>query len=141
MYRLGLKTAILIHLFEMKSYIKIIGPPIAKTIKALEKIAVDMPEVCIMSTPIEASVGISGSGFSSVYGSLDGIGTINSYFEAEMPEERCNNIISKSGESLGEYDFYFEWFKTPPMESVVQLIEKIDDAVKKTGAKYTITTK
>ena len=125
----------------MKSYIKIIGPPIGKTIKALEKIAVDMPEVCIMSIPIEASIGIKGAGFASPFGSLDSIDNINSHFEAEMPEERCNNIISKSGESLGEYDFYFEWFKTPPMESVVLLIEKIDDAVKKTGAKYTITTK
>ena len=141
MYRLGLKTAILIHLFEMKSYIKIIGPPIAKTIKALEKIAVDMPEVCIMSMPIETTLGISGSGFQSLGSPFEQPGYVNTYFGAEMPEKRCSNIISKSGESLGEYDFYFEWFKTPPMESVVLLIEKIDAAVKQTGAKYTITTK
>ena len=34
----------------MKSYIKIYGPPIVKAVKALETVAVDMPEVCIMST-------------------------------------------------------------------------------------------
>ena len=37
----------------MKSYIKIYGPPVLKAIKALETIAVDMPEVCIWNTIIE----------------------------------------------------------------------------------------
>ena len=32
----------------MKSYIKILGPPLLESIRALESIAVDMPEVCIM---------------------------------------------------------------------------------------------
>jgi hypothetical protein len=126
----------------MKSYIKIIGPPVLKTIKELEKIAVEMPEVCIMSVPIEASIGIGGLG--SIYtpgGMLASSSSVISYFGSEMPEERCNNIISKSGESLGEYDFYFEWFKNPSMENITLLIEKIDEAVEKTGAKYTITTK
>ena len=118
----------------MKSYIKVIGPPILKTIKELEKIAVEMPEVCIMSIPIETGA--------PTFGNLTGDSAgINSYCEAEMPEERCNNIISKSGESLGEYDFYFEWFKKPSMEDLRLLIEKIDAAADKTGAKYTITTK
>jgi hypothetical protein len=141
-HTLGLIIVILYLLFEMKSYVKVIGPPVAKTIKALEKIAVDMPEVCIMSTPIEASLGIAGIGFGTsgvaFFESSDGI---NSYFEAEISEERCNTIISKSGETLGEYDFYFEWFKTPKMDELMILIEKIDEAVTKTGAKYTITTK
>ena len=124
----------------MKSYVKIIGPPIAKTIKALEKVAVTMPEVCIMSTPIEVSLGLTPTSSSGIP-ALDDAISINRYFDAEMPEERCHNIISKSGESLGEHDFYFEWFKNPSMEDIIQLIEKIDDAVKKTGAQYTITTK
>ena len=37
----------------MISYIKIYGPPLLKAIKALEKIAVDMPEVCIMDNQIK----------------------------------------------------------------------------------------
>ena len=32
----------------MRSYIKIYGPPILEAIKELEKLAVDMPGVCIM---------------------------------------------------------------------------------------------
>jgi hypothetical protein len=128
----------------MKSYIKIIGPPILKTIKELEKIAVEMPEVCIMSLPIETLI-VEGTGFLSYGGTLDdtvgGHAGINSYFGAQMPEERCSNIISKSGERLGEYDFYFEWFKNPSIDEVELLIEKIDKAVMKTGASYTITTK
>jgi hypothetical protein len=32
----------------MRSYIKIYGPPILEAIKELEKLAVDLPEVCIM---------------------------------------------------------------------------------------------
>jgi hypothetical protein len=129
----------------MKSYIKIMGPPVLETIKELEKVAVEMPEVCVMSVPIEASMGIQGSGFLSTGGILDdtvgNYASVNSYFGAQMPKERCSNIISKSGERLGEYDFYFEWFKDPSMENILVLIEKIDSAVTKTGAKYTITTK
>ncbi len=123
----------------MKSYIKIFGPPVGKTIKALEKIAVKIPEVCIMSAPIRAAMGLPQSAARG--GFFGDPGSINVYFEAEMPEERCSKIISKSGESLGEYNFYFEWFKTPSMEDTMMLIGKIDAAVKKTGAQYTITTK
>jgi hypothetical protein len=129
------------HLFEMKSYIKIFGPPVFKTIKELEKIAVEMPDVCIMSLPIEASIGKEGVGIYTRGGMFEDYSNMTSYFGSEIPEERCNNIISKSGERLGRYDFYFEWFKNPSMENINLLIEKIDEAVEKTGAKYTITTK
>jgi hypothetical protein len=122
----------------MKSYIKIIGPPIAKTIKALEKVAVDMPEVCIMSVPIEATLGTP---YTDTGVGLNDAISINRYFSADMPEERCDKIISKSGESLGENDFYFEWFKEPTMEDINMLIEKVDKAVAETGASYMITTK
>jgi hypothetical protein len=123
----------------MKSYIKIIGPPIVKTIKALEKIAVNMPEVCIMSMPIQATLEtpFTNTGF----GGLNSAMSINTYFSADMSEERCDKIISKSGESLGEYDFYFEWFQDPSMNDVMMLVEKVDEVVSETGASYTITTK
>jgi hypothetical protein len=123
----------------MKSYIKLYGPPIFKALKALETIAVDMPEVCIMDTPIELGLsypvtGSSPSGLSTADGVL-------SYFGGGISEERCDSIISKSGESLGEYDFYFEWFRQPSMNDVTMLIEKIDEALIDLGVKYTITTK
>ena len=52
-----------------------------------------------------------------------------------------HTIISKSGESLGEYDFFFEWFTKPTMSQVLGLITKIDEAMEKVGCRYSITTK
>jgi len=37
----------------MRSCIKIYGPPILEAIRELEKVAVDMPEVCIMDYVIQ----------------------------------------------------------------------------------------
>ena len=39
----------------MKSFIKIYGPPVLKAIRELERIAIDMPEVCIIDTVIVSS--------------------------------------------------------------------------------------
>jgi hypothetical protein len=124
----------------MKSFIKIYGPPIAKAIKALEKIAIDMPEVCIMNINLADYTGIAGYPHDSP---VSGLGDIMRYFGGVgvISEERCDTIISKSGESPGEYDFYFEWFKKPSTEELNDLIEKIDKTMEKVGTKYTITTK
>ncbi|MBD3206551.1 hypothetical protein GF319_09455 [Candidatus Bathyarchaeota archaeon] len=128
----------------MKTFIKIYGPPILKSIKALEKISVDMPEVCIMDTPIQLTMGLSE--YASPYGSGEAAFNtpynVREYFgEEDIPEERCSSIISNSGESLGEYDFFFEWFKNPSMEEVTSLITKIDEALRPLGSFYTATTK
>ena len=115
----------------LKSYIKIYGPPILKAIRALEKAAIDMPEVCIWDTLIEAV---------PMYDSSDVLG----YFQlsgVELPSQRCSQIISKSGEKVGEYNFYFEWFKNPTQEELNVFIEKIDNALTPIGCRYTITTK
>lgn len=130
----------------MKSYVKIFGPPLLKAIKTLEKIAVDMPEVCIMDTTIAADIGVPQMGM-SVMGmtesTLDSQEGVLKFFGGEgvISEERCDTIISKSGESLGEHDFFFEWFTKPTMKQVEDLIERIDEALAPLGVKYTITTK
>lgn len=116
----------------MKSYIKIYGPPTMKAIKELQKIAVGMPDVCIMDTVIAQGL----PRFDTIEGTMDFFGGAS-----EITLERCNNIISKSGESLGEHDFYFEWFTDPKMDQLNDLIGKIDEAMTPHGAKYTITTK
>jgi thiamine biosynthesis protein ThiC len=115
------------------SFIKIYGPPVYDAIKELEKIAVDMQDVCIMDTIID----------SAPLGAYDNYEYTSSYFNfiPAIQVERCNNIISKSGEKLGEYDFYFEWFIKPTMEQVNTLIKKIDKTLKPLGCIYTITTK
>jgi hypothetical protein len=116
----------------MKSYIKVYGPPLLKAVRELEKVAVDFPEVCIMDTVIAAG----GPDFSTSEGIADFFGGAG-----DITVERCSNIISKSGESLGEFDFYFEWFVDPSTDQLNELIEKIDTALKPLKCMYTITTK
>jgi hypothetical protein len=116
----------------MISYIKIYGPPLLESIIALEKIAVDLPETCIMDHAILNNI--------SKYVAKD----LGGWFSSRgviVPIERCNNIISKSGKSLGEYDFFFEWNEQPEMEKIVDLMQRIDEALTEVGSRYTITSK
>lgn len=116
----------------MRSYIKIYGPPYLKAIKALERISLGMPEVCIMDTIL------------ATYGALSSEETM-SYFtplaDSPIDEQRCNRIISKYGRRIGEFDFFFEWFGDPTSEQLNGLIERIDSALSPLGCRYTITTK
>ncbi len=116
----------------MKSYIKVYGPPLLKAIKKLETVAVDFPEVCIMDTVIA----VNPPQFSTPEGIADFFGG-----PGDITVERCSSIISKSGESLGEYDFFFEWFVDPSTDQLNDLIGKIDKALKPLKCMYTITTK
>jgi hypothetical protein len=118
----------------MKSYIKIYGPPLVEAFRALEKIAAEMPEVLISSffhplTPASSSIT---SGDAIVY--------FDTYLK-DVPEKRRTRLISKSGHTLGENDFYFEWAKDPRWKELETLISKIDKALAPLGCKYTITTK
>lgn len=115
----------------MKSYIKIYCPPLLKSIRALEKIAIDMPNVCIMDTLIETEMPLSDDYALEHFGE----------FGEEVPIERCNKIFSKSGEKAGEYDFYFEWFSDPTHEELKELILKIDYVFTQLGSRYLIINK
>jgi len=130
----------------MISYVKIYGPPLLKALKTLEKVAIGMPEVCIMDTTIAASMGVPRVSMSVIEmgePALDTQESVLKFFGGEdaISKERCDTIISKSGESLGEYDFYFQWFKKPNMKQVEDLIGRIDEALAPLGVKYTLTTK
>lgn len=105
-----------------------------KAIRALEKVAIDTPEVCIMDSIIAINPVVLGE---SVSDRMDYF----SEFQPVITEKRCSTIISKSGELLGEYDFFFEWFRKPKSEELHQLMEKIDEALAPLGCRYTITTK
>ena len=118
------------------SYIKLYGPPLYEAIKLLEKVATETPEVCIMDTIIQGVPDLSTSSTENL--------TLISYFQgvnSEIKVERCNNIISKSGHSLGDYDFFFEWFTKPSMDQFNELIKKIDEVLMKNGCRYSISTK
>ncbi len=137
----------------MRSYIKIYGPPVLKTIRVLEGIAIDLPNVCIMNSviiheiPRFLSKDIGGG--SAPYSSSPTqdpflSGWTKNYFGSrgiEIPVERCNYIISRSGMSLGDYDFYFEWEVVPDNIKLFELIDKIDAKLAHLGCRYTITTK
>lgn len=129
----------------MRSYIKIFGPPIIEALKELEKIAIDMPEVCIMDHMIRRDLSpiIAGDLGGSKIETHDF--TVSGFFMERtgvvVPVKRCYNIISKHGAKLGEFDFFFEWRTKPTSDQVNNLIAKIDEAFKKLGCRYTITTK
>jgi hypothetical protein len=117
-----------------RSYLKIIGPPVLKALKELEKMSIEIAEVCIMDTILDAKESIAWDPdvadgyFSAIPG-------------AKITRERCGNIISKSSEMLGEYDFFFEWFADPSVEQLNLLIERIDETLQPLGVKYTIETR
>ena len=96
-----------------------------------------------MDSALEASLGLGSISSIGGQGSLDSVSMVMSYFGGpdEISEERCDTIISKSGESLGEFDFYYEWFQKPTISQIEDLILKIDEALGPVGVKYTITTR
>ena len=127
----------------MKSYIKLYGPPVLDAIQALEKLAIDTPEVCILNPLIEAS--LADLGITQIGATLDTSiqNKIVDYFRQykEISPERCQKILSKGLGKLGDYDFVFEWTSRPNDEQVRDLIKHIDETLKPLGVRYTITTK
>lgn len=123
----------------MRSYLKIYGPPTIKAIKELEKLAINMPQVCIM----DSTMIVESTNPESLIHDPDHVH--NYFIPADYPEpvsiERCSKIISKSGEMLGDNDFFFEWFKDPSQSELNDLIGKIDEVLTPLGCKYSITTK
>ena len=129
----------------MISYIKIYGPPIIDAIKELEKIAVNLPQVCIWDTvfargiPKNLSRDVGGQHIHA-RARMEWVG---SYFEehgVSISRERCESIVSSSGSTLGNYDFFYEWLENPSSEKISMLIEKVDNALEPLGCRYTITT-
>ena len=118
------------------SYVRIFGPPILKAIRELQKIAVDMPEVCIMDT-ITANAPELDNYLTDPSAAMDYFSSI----PLNIKVERCSTIISKSGDLLGDYDFFFEWFTEPTTDQLNMLIEVIDEKLAPLGCKYTLTTK
>jgi len=120
-----------------RSYIKIYGPPILKAIRALEKVAVDYSKTMMirhynMLTPIPPlePLPMGSSAYDQVL-----------LPEIEMPVEEKIKLISKASDTLGDYDFFFEWGKEPTKQEVMDLIAKIDEALADCGCRYSIVTK
>ena len=132
-------------------FIKIIGPPILRAIKALEEIAVDMPEVCIMDTIITNEIPRALGRDLGGYIMKRGIGRdprlaefASHYFESSrfvINKERCQSIISQSGASLGNYDFYFEWTRRISKDEYEEFLAKMDEELSPLGCLYSIVNK
>jgi len=146
-------TSFLVGGDDLRSYIKIYGPPVLKAIRALEMIAVEMPELSIMDTIIvqglpprlARDVGASTRQASGTTprGQFAGNLAMN-YFRSSsvpIPVERLMSIISDAGETLGDDDFFFEWRQEPSIDQINDLAERIDEALAPLGCYYTITSK
>ena len=117
---------------SMKTYVKVFGPPLLQAIRALERLSIDMPQVAIMDTLITLSTPDLGDERAATE-YLSTLGAVS--------VERSKNIISRSGEELGEYDFFFEWLRGPSVEQFYELIDRIDEALAPLGCWYKVTTK
>ena len=122
-----------------RTYIKIKGEPLLKGIKALEKMAVDTPKVCIMNRAIVYSILPLESPEGMMMFPTD---SVLSYFSTmgDITHERCETIISKSGK-LGEYDFLFEWHEEPSPEEIAELNKKIKATLTPLGFKFDTVTR
>ncbi|MGD0802448.1 MAG: hypothetical protein ABSA11_00020 [Candidatus Bathyarchaeia archaeon] len=116
----------------MKSYIKIEGEAVKEGVKALEKLAFNMPKICIMNTYIQSAKPL----LNTMTGALEYFGV-----EGEEAERRCATIVSKSGVKLDGYDFVYEWFTKPKKEELDMLRKRVDEALTPLGLKYTIKSK
>ena len=135
----------------MKTYVKLETKDKEPALKALRKLAIDMPKVCVMDTGLADSLGIDmaqGSGPGGVSGaggggSLDSIEMIMSYFggPGDISKERCETIVSTSETDLGEYDFVYEWMDKPEKAQLDKLAVDIAKVLKPTAAKHTIKNK
>ncbi len=111
-----------------RSYIKLYGPSLGKAFRALENVAVAMSEKTEMR-------------FYSV--SAPTLSDVSSapWFLPGISRDEKVKLISHSTRMLGDYDFFFEWGIEPTLTQVLELIEKIDEALADCGCMYTITTK
>ena len=117
----------------MKSYIKIYGPPILKALDELEKVASEMPEISFYYHYILGFIPVGRSSYAPLGEEPLGVG--------EKYEAKSKTLVSRSGHTLGDYDFFFEWAKEPDGEQLRNLIGKIENALTPLGCRYTITTK
>ena len=135
----------------MRTYIKLLGPPILEGIKALEKVAIDNPKVCMMhrafvkglSPHIARDIGLEPQSARLRVPSYDSAGLVE-YFRSSgvfVTQEQCESIISELGQALGEYDFFFEWHEKPSTTQLGDLITKIDEALADLGCHYSVNTK
>ena len=112
-----------------------------------------MPQVRVMDTVIlhgmpaslsrdvgASTVQTKGTGSLGLYPG----GSVRRYFSSPdiaIPVEKITSLISDAGESLGDYDFFYEWAQEPTQEQLYELIDRIETVLTPLGCRYRITTK
>lgn len=131
-----------------RSYVKIYGPPVLKSLKALEKVAVEMSKKTTMKyystlVPSISPQDLYGGRVPGMAGYDQALRRYGDDIltEISMPVEEKIKLLSSSGDMLGEYDFFYEWGKDPSKAEVQELIGMLDDALADCGCRYTIVTK
>jgi hypothetical protein len=130
----------------MRTYLTIKGPEKEKAIQTLESMAIDMPEVCIMDPVIQESFGDVKQSYMTepggdIWNYFTGVASTVGYRVGDITAERCSKIISESGEDLGDYDFFFEWFTEPEKRQIDKLKEEIKESLSPLDVEYTIEVK
>jgi hypothetical protein len=113
----------------LKALIRVYGPSYLDAIGNLERIATENPDICVMNTVLLHADAYT-QAIDWVYNYFKGRGNV-SY-------ERCGKILAKA-EDLEGYDFAFVWMIEPSQDYINDLISRIDEALKPSGAMYTIT--
>ena len=127
-----------------RSYIKIYGPPVLSSLKSLEKVAVEMSKkttIRYYSALIPPMPSTSMQMSPRDYNDMMLNYTQGVLTDVELPGDEKIKLISKSGDTLGEYDFFFEWGREPTKKEVQELIGMIDETLADCGCRYTIVTK
>jgi hypothetical protein len=118
----------------MRTWIKIVEGDEKLGIEALRQIAIMTPMVCINDKILESIV--------DDYSDISTEWAIEYFKEFDdITEERCESLISNSGEVLGEYDFYFEWQVEPEMKHFRMLEQDIKRTLGGLKLKYELINK
>jgi len=97
----------------LKSRIKLYGPGIVKTLYLLDKLSLDLEKV---------------------------IGSHEVLAEEVKDKKGIKKLLKQGSERIGTYDYHFTWRDDPSIDDIKDLIKSIDDTLKTTGTRYTITT-
>jgi hypothetical protein len=119
-----------------KSYIRIYGPPLLKSIRILEGVAVEISNKTEIKfshkcVPYPTRMQSDRNDWNAYLKNMQ-----NTYRDCYEPEK----IISDASMTLGDYDFVFEWTSKPSIVQVEDLIANVDAALSDVGVLYTITT-
>ena len=120
----------------MRSYIKIIGPPLYEAVLALQRIAKEMPYV----THREVFIETKQPDFTDMDASRDFF--MNIHLQ-DYPIHRDDQVklIKRAEAMIGDYDFYFEWIRKPTVNDMIELVKRIDEEFSRLGCQYMIRTK